>query len=56
VGQRELKLETDLLAGQSVIESQLIRSSRKLEALCNLSQSLVRISVLQFPVVDDSVG
>lgn len=46
MGQRELRLESDLLAGHSVIESQLIRSARKLEALCNLSQSLVRMVIL----------
>lgn len=40
-GQREIKLETELLKGTAVIESLLINSSRKVEALCHLSQSLV---------------
>jgi hypothetical protein len=31
----------ELLQGKAVVESQLIHSSRKMEALCHLSQSLV---------------
>jgi exocyst complex component 4 len=43
---REVKLEMDLLGEQPLVESQLIHSTRKLEALGNLAESLVCILLL----------
>ncbi len=36
-------MQTELLGRKPVVESQLVTSNRKLEALSHLSQSLVRI-------------
>lgn len=42
IASREVKLEQRLLADKTVIETQLVNSTRKLEALGNLCESLVR--------------
>jgi hypothetical protein len=41
LGQKEVKLEMDLIGGKGILESQLIHSRRKLEALGDLCHSLV---------------
>jgi len=46
IGQKEIRLETELQSIKPVLETQLINSQRKLEALGHLSQSLVRESMM----------
>ncbi len=44
ISQREIKLEMDTLKDKALVETELINSPRKFEALGQLAESLVRVA------------